>query len=222
MKKTAIVFFVAFLLSLSCASCLGNSKILEEDAKSGEFYSQAKDFNLDDRASLQIKTNKALNNLIRTASGELRKQGHNQLAEIILQDWTQRYDGFVFKFTPGRDVGDHEAIEWLKKIHADIESVIGVTACKALHLHDIWVLAYTIPVVFSCVDHVDVLEYSKHFIPFSGAVSYWVSYGVCVGVSALAGGAVLYCGLIGMGVEEIVIRFVAPPLIPRAYKSACK
>jgi hypothetical protein len=215
------------LLSLLLLSSLlhASSIDLERDQKTGEMYEEAIQFEaemnrIDKLKALQKKLDKATDNLIRTSIGELRKRGHEALASSIEMDWVSRYHGFVFRFNPGRDVGDHEAIAWLLKIHNDIESILGEKICKALRIHDLWTIAYTVPVVFSCVDKVDLLEYAKHFIPLSGIAAYWVSYGVCVGAT-MGTGVVFSCGLIGMGVEGLVVRFIAPPLSPKVWKLSC-
>lgn len=218
MNKLLAVFAISlFLAAYNLANA--SSKELEADQKSGELYAQAQAF-LDERADLRVKLDKATDNLIRTAVGELRKRGHGALAGSIEMDWNSRYHGFILQYGTGRGIGDHEAVAWLLKIHDDIEFVIGKTICKALRIHDLWTIAYTIPVVFKCVDNVDFAEYAKHFIPLCGIASYWVSYGVCVGAT-MGSGVVMFCGLIGMGVEELVVRFIAPPLSPKAWKKAC-
>lgn len=216
MKKAFVVFAVALILA--CGNLFGSSLDLENDLKNSPFYEEAM---AQDRASLQVKLDRAVDNLIKTTIGELKKRGHHTLAGTIEMDYIQRYKGFVMTFQPGRDVGDHEAISWLLKIHDDIEFVIGPKLCHATRIHDLWVIAYTIRVVFSCQDNVDPLEYAKHYIPLSGIAARWVSYGTCCGLS-LGTGVIYFCGLIADGVEELTIRFISPLLLPTAYKMACE
>lgn len=220
MKKALVVFSIVLILS-TCHLLDASSLDLEKDKKSGDAYNQALSIHSEDRAKLQVKTDKAVDALIKTTVGELKARGYHTLAGVIEMEYLQRYKGFVLTFKPGRDVGDHEAIKWLLKIHDDIEFVVGPTICKALRLHDLWWFAYTIPVVFSCLDNVDKGEYGKHYVPLCGLVSFWLSYATCSVVS-FSSGVIFLCNIIGMGVEELTVRFVAPLTINPAYKAACQ
>lgn len=219
MKKLTIVLSVALFLSL-VSICFGKSSTLQNDLERSENYRTARSFERDVKnGKLKVRTDKAIENLITVATYELRKKGANLLADRISFEFDTRYKNFLSDSSRG--VGDHEGVKWLLNVHEQIEFVLGEAICRALRMHDLWTLAHTIPVVFRCVDNVDQMEYMLHFVPFSGIVSYWVSATACTGAT-LGTGIGFLCGLVGMGVEQIVIRFVAPPLSVPLWKKACQ
>lgn len=225
MKELIIALILILILTL-CRASMSASTELVNDFKKSNAYEEALQFEADmERGNrlynLQKKVDRASDNLIKATVGELKKRGHEALAYSIEMDWNSRYKGFVYSFKGARDVGDHAALIWLLKIHDDIHSVLGDKICRAIRTHDLWVIAMTVGVVFGCQDSVDSEEYKKHFIPLSGIASYWVSYGVCVGAT-FGTGIVFLCGLGGMIVEELVVRFIAPPLSQPCWKLACR
>lgn len=200
----------------------GNSKALEVDNQRGRAFGHASQFGKQMEAGRVLQqTDTAINNLLTTAVSELKVRGFQELATQIESDWNSRYRGFVYELPNYHGVGDHPGIVWMLSVHSQIESVLGLELCKALRLHDIWTLAYTIPVVIKCVDAVDTQEYSLHFVPFCGVVSYWVSYGICLAATS-GGGIAFACGLLGDGVEMLVVRFIAPRLSPKFWTLACQ
>lgn len=218
-----VMLMYVFIIGLLIANLsFGNSALIQKDYESGERGTHATQLRRDlENGRILDRTDKALDNLIITAVGELKKRGFQSLALSIESDWNSRYRGFVYEMVfDNRPIGDHPGITWMLSVHEKIEGALGETLCKALRLHDIYILAHTIPVVIRCIDNVDALEYTLHFIPFCGIIGYWISYGVCVGAT-LGSGVAFACGLIGMGVEMVVVRFVAPPLSPKAFARAC-
>lgn len=216
MKKLSMVLILVLLLQVETAS--SKSKNLEADTYRGESYKSALSFKeAVKKNKLREKTNKTVDMLVRVAEVELKKKGAFTLAANIRQEYEARY---LTIFLDERGVGDHEGVAWLLSIHGRVEFVLGESICRATRLHDLWVLAETIPVCFSCIDSVDNIEYLLHFVPFSGVVSYWGSVILCTGAT-LGSGVTFLCGFIGMGVEAVVERFVAPPLSQGCWKRAC-
>lgn len=206
---------------LFCLSLFAKDLEITKIAKDTESYREAQNI-YSDRGDLKKKANTALDNLIATTVRELKDRGHESLASSIMMDYQQRYRGFMYSFKPGRPIGDHEAIAWLKKIHDDIHFVLGDKLCEATRAHDLLIFAYCIPIVFSCEDNVDIGEYAMHFIPFIGCLSYWISYGVCAGVSLIAAPPLMFfCGIIGYGVERATVALIAPTLLQPSYNLAC-
>lgn len=217
MNKLICVYSVALFLAFSIL-CFGDSKKLSSDVERSDSYGNALSLRSDFKnKKLQERAVKTIENIVRTSGGELKKKGAEKLAERINLEWDTKYRNLFLS----RIIGDHDGIEWLLKIHTEIEFVLGENICRTLRLHDLWTLAHTIPVVFNCIDKVDIVEYALHFIPFGAITSYWTSFGVCMGAT-LGTGVGFVCGFLAMGVEQICLQFIAPPLVPNAYEWACE
>lgn len=166
---------------------------------------------------LQRKTNTALDAIVKLAVYKLKRVGKKAEADLLLKEWKERWDGYLLK----RDLGDHAPLsQWLAEKYAMLEFILGVDVCHALRLDDIKIINYAIPVVFSCIDDVNLIEYEKHFDPLVGTAAYWVTFFSCVGMTW--GSGFLFCGPIAMGVEYLSESFVAPRLCPMAFGWACK
>lgn len=214
MQKLAAVLSIALWLLL-VRICYGGS--LEEDIKHTPQYKAADIFS--DRKGLAEKTGRALDNIVALAVIELRNK-KSPYAATLEREWSSMR-GVVQSELMGRPVGDHPGIEWLLNAHFYIEFILGEETCRLIRTHDLWVLAHTIPVVFWCEDKVDFPEYLMHFNPLSGVVSYWLTYGTCVGVS-MGTGFVFVCGFSAQAVEAITVNFIAPVFAKGSYKTFCK
>lgn len=171
---------------------------------------------------LAEKADEALNNLLVSTIGELKKRGHKALAMETENGW-RKHRGFIQSLQySSTGIGDHPAIQWLADIHEKIHFVLGDDICRALRIHDLYIFAYCIPVVFQCVDKVGAIEYERHFIPLVKVISYWLSYAICTGATMGMGGITFLCGLGAMVVEQAVGMFVAPALVDKAYGIFCK
>lgn len=178
------------------------SKQFEKEVKSGR---------------LQRKTNTALDAIVRLSVYKLNRIGKKAEAAQLLKEWKDQWDGYLIR----RDLGDHAPLsQWLAEKYAILEFILGVDVCHALRLDDIKIINYAIPVVFSCIDDVDLVEYEKHFDPLVGTAAYWVTFFACVG--GTWGTGFLFCGPIAMGVEYLSENFAAPRLCPMAFGWACK
>lgn len=214
MKNLLVVVFVC---SFVCASPLsqeldrdkdnGVAKKFEQDAKSGK---------------LTQRTDEALNNLIIRIVGELRKQNVTLAANAIEAEWRNKHQGFIYDYQGSKPIGDHPAIQWLLDTHSFVEGILGEEACKRLRLHDLWYFAYTIPMVFRCVDKPGISkdEYGLHMTSFVGCTTYWLSVGTCMGINLVVGVS-FGCSLIGVSVEKFAQWFVAPPLTHFFYPKVC-
>lgn len=170
-----------------------------------------------ERGDLRKRTDRALGAIVHLAIYKLRLSGHKKEAAQLKKEWEGQWEGYLLRT---RDLGDHKPLSiWLAQKYEMLELILGETVCKALRLTDIKILNYGIPVVFSCLDNVDIYEYSLHFIPFSKTVSWWVTELTCVG--GTWGSGFLYCGFISTGVEFLVGEYVAPKLNPWAWDKSC-
>ncbi len=176
---------------------------------------------------LEERTDRAIDRMISKVTRELRKRGFKNEAKDIETAWTKKYKGFIFDlsqwYKSGRPIGDHPAIQWMFSIHANIHAVLGERLCNLFRLHDLWYFAHTIPVVFTCKGNtpIDLAEYSLHYVDFMGRLSFWVSWGICVGVTLGAGAIGMICYPVGYAVEYLMFNYLAPKLSPLAFKIAC-
>lgn len=163
------------------------------------------------------RTNLALNAIVRFAAFQLTLKGHKDEADKLIAEWESGFDGYLLR----RDLGDHAPLSmWLAEKYAMIEFILGTEVCHFLRLDDIKTINYGIPVVFKCVDDVDVVEYGKHFIPLSGVAVYWSSFFACVG--GTWGTGFLFCSPISMGAEWLTETWAAPRLNPTVHKWSCQ
>jgi hypothetical protein len=213
-----LVVVLAFAL-LSAVFCFADEEELVHPIKLPDTNDSASSFGRDvEQGKLAERTDGALDGMLRLAVKELKRRGHSKDASRILKDWENKYSGWLVGARRG--VGDHEAIPWLLDVHNKVHDVLGETLCSLLRFHDLWYLAYTIPVVFRCVDFVDEPEYRLHFVPFCGIVAYWGSNITCI-AATFGVGYMWICSPIAMVVEFAVKKAVAPPLSPKAWQAAC-
>jgi hypothetical protein len=166
---------------------------------------------------LAERTNFALDILLSVAYNKLKNEGHNELADKIKTDWKGTWNGYLMQV---RDIGDHEPLsEWLAQAYKDIEAALGKGVCEFFHLDDINIINYALPVVFKCSIAFDKIDYSQHFVPLTGVVSYWVSAGFCI--LASSGLMSFFCSPIGMLAEHLMITFIAPPISNKIYEAFC-
>lgn len=190
-----------------------------------------------DSGKLLEKTERAMNNLVITASGILQAKGFWNEAQLMETEWfdTHQHDLRVYAFSRG--LGDFAPLStWLKQKTDQLTFLLGVDLMKKTHLIDIVVFNHGIPVVFKPCNQPwsNLDEYRKHFSKdenFQGSgeevcallpvTSFWVSYGVCCGAS-LGTGFVMACGLAGTVVERLVCNFVSDGLSDRVFNRACE
>lgn len=165
---------------------------------------------------LRKKTNLALDSIIKLAAYKLKRDGYKAEAEKLLYEWKNQYSLYLEQ----RDLGDHKPLsEWLANQYMIWVFILGKDLCDSIRLSDVNVINFALPVVFACIDSVDIDEYRLHFIPLMRVTSYWVTFWTCVGFSW--GTGFLYCSPIAMGVEYLTENFTAPVLNKPAFKIAC-
>ncbi len=81
------------------------------------------------------------------AAKELVKAGYQREADQLNAEWKDLYRGQMLGLDG--DVGDHTPLsQWVEDWYKKLEDLLGVQLMELLHLRDIWVLNYTVPVVF--------------------------------------------------------------------------
>jgi hypothetical protein len=215
-----LAFEIAAIFGWTCcskASAAVDRAVIESVEAETSLLDQAK------RGDLAIKA------LVRLGCFELRVGGHTAEWQTWCRDLSF-IDGYLERMVLAKDLGDHAPLSlWLAMFSDMLELAIGPKAMSFLHLDDIDVLNYGIPVVFNpeaenawCLETPGGdcrKEYGLHFTPFSGVCAYWAAYIGCTGAT-WGGGIVFICTPIGMATEYLVVKYVAPKVGPKIYDRA--
>lgn len=170
----------------------------------------------------------ALDFLIRAAAGSLRVRGFDEEAVLIREEYEREFKGALVRSVmfKGLDLGDHRPLSiWLAAWYLRLEELLGPRVMEMTRLKDIKTFNFAIPVVFNPAgDPTEIpvtpwgaKEYSLHFIPFAGAVSYWVATGSCAAATWGAGWITFVCSYAGWSVEFVVMKRFAPKWSDRIY-----
>jgi len=189
-----------------------------------------------DMDKLAEKTDRSIEGMVRYAAWALKRKGYDADADQLVNEYNGFYTHAVVNYHDGIvpvDLGDHKPIwEWLATWYDKIEAKLGVKLCQILHLQDLKVLNFGIPVVFRpkkaeqwCLETTDKPcqdEYRLHFAgqmtgkwswEYHGVLNvaaYWTTWGVCVAATFGAGAIGFICGPIGTVVEMGVGKYVSP------------
>jgi hypothetical protein len=216
-----------------CLSLSAHAAIFQPE-KFGKKYAHriGVEFEASQIKGLAARSDQALDRIIAISLRELRKRGDEAWADQREEEWNSKYSGFLTQMTSSYyDIGDHKPlVDWLASFYDHLESVLGVTVCKSLHLSDIKTFNFCIPVVFHpCTFSMDQVpgdridEYRNHFA--EGAVyyglvpvvTYWVIDIACMAATSGIG----LCGLAADAGEFVMGKWISPKLSDRVYKSQC-
>lgn len=119
----------------------------------------------------------AFTSMFQEAERQLKKRGKAEIGAQLMAEWNDFGAELLgVQFT---DVGDHAPFsEWVAAWYQKLEDALGVEVMELTHLRDIWVLNYTLPVVFNpeaeskwCVEwkvqrptDSCQAEYARHFV----------------------------------------------------------
>ena len=176
--------------------------------------------------SLQLGavTQKALNILVDRAILALNEQGYDEFAVQSQREWTLQFSNhFALSAAEvgSRGLGDHvPLLDWLSRFYQSIERRINKHIITLLRLDDIMIFNHGIPVVFDPngdqenSDVWNISEYRLHFVPLSGAVTYWTSRFAC----STPGVTMWICSPVAMALEYGMKKWVAPKLSDFVFK----
>lgn len=180
---------------------------------------------------LARETDLALEAIIRSAAGHLRARGYAREAVMIHEEYEANFKRAVFEMTQlhPTDIGDHRPLSvWLADWYDRLEELLGPKVMEVSRLKDIKTFNFAIPVVFNPTG--DPLsppvtpwgedEYRLHFVPFAGAVSFWLTTVSCSAASWGLGWVTYVCSYAGWGVEYVVMKRFAPRWSDRIYTRA--
>jgi len=193
----------------------------------------------DDDFMSAVYTDQALAAIVSQAVNVLTFYGHVDEAQKIKAEYAKNYStAYVTMFLDNgsvdKEIGDRPPVsKWIDDVHTQIEDALGLMLCKYFHLHDMYVLNYAIPTVFSPElyakkDYLDAfaghpitrLFWEHHGV--AGIVTYWAVNLTCmVGTSGM-GAATFICGPISSIAENAMDRRIAPPVGTRIWERAQK
>jgi hypothetical protein len=167
---------------------------------------------VDDLKNIQIRTrlHKVVSAMIENGTLALAEAGHMNEANRIRREW-QVVEKKIFGLSDA--LGDHRPLsQWLANVYNSMERILGKARMEALHLDDIYIVNYAVPVVITPKNGWDKNEYSLHFVPFTGVVVFWSSLRACM--NAFGGNKYLrqYCYRISSTLERRVTSDIAPRL----------
>lgn len=192
----------------------------------------AKGFNV--KGDNIANTRLALDHLIAVGVKALKDRGWKNDATEIATHWAALRPQFLVDSGNGLGkVGDHAAIAWLLAVGNKLRSLLGDEVDVVLHLDDLIIFAYSIPVVFGCEDQVSQLEYALHFVGqdsdpgvlpgdahgFAPSLTFWVvDLGCDIGVPIPGS---LLCAPVAVMAERIMYKRLAPRLNPTVWARSC-
>jgi hypothetical protein len=139
----------------------------------------------------------------------LVEMGHQREASRLQKEWVKVRTWL----STTEDLGDHDPLsKWLSATYNVIHGVLGAKRMAQLHLDDIFVINYALPVVISPQHDWGRMEYALHFIPFTGVVVFWAGMNACMDALAGRRGAFVFCERINSTMKRAAMSGVAPKL----------
>ena len=131
----------------------------------------------------------ALEQMITISEKALLSEGHKREASVLRNEWSK-----VKAWLISEDLGDHRPLsKWWAHVYNIVERVLGPARMSQLHLDDIFVINFAVPVVIDPRGDWNKREYSRHFVPLAGVVVFWSSIGACMNGLAGTRGSFAYC-----------------------------
>jgi hypothetical protein len=179
--------------------------------------------------TLAVRGDWAIQEMVKRGVQALNDAGDPDGAYIFDFNYRTQYRGFLTRMVQFKDIGDHKPlIQFLADFYNRIVFVIGIDACKALHLSDIYTFTYAIPVVFrpasfpmDAVTGLRIDEYRRHFAQgrvYYGLVSALVWWSIDVPMMFTP--AALLAGIAASAGEYLAANFVLPKLSDVVYHLA--
>lgn len=151
----------------------------------------------------------------------LTEKGYDSEASQIESEYKEKFDGFLTNMISQKgDIGDYgEWSKFLGKVHVLAHERLGDTLCKFLHVHDLFIIDYGVPVVFWPSKY-DLETYQNHFTGIHLIGPFWDHYGLVPVIvywtveiicdAATSGVAVFACGPIAGLAEDFFGIYVSP------------
>jgi hypothetical protein len=182
-------------------------------------------------------TDKALDAIVDRAAKKLAEAGDTEYAYWKQSEWKREYSGSLTRMMLDRHIGDHPTAmlsQWLENFYDHTEMILGVEACKMLHISDIKTINCSVKIVlFPCSFPMDAVtqdretEYRNHFAKDLGGVgelyglvpviTYWVAE---IGLMATGVGGIASF-IVAPASEYIMGNWLAPRLANFVFEKSC-
>lgn len=203
-------FIIALITALSAQSFAGTTQTAETRATESRTEVAIGLSNM----QIRVQVQKALDVLVRTAVLAVAERGETAQAQEIERQWLTM-GPTLLDYT--ERLGDHRPLNaWLATTYRTLEIILGPTNMQAMHLDDINVVNYALPVVVAPHQNWGEAEYGRHFIPLAGVVAFWASYGACMYEVSLPP----FCSRLSGALKGGMIGNVAPQLSIYVYRKA--
>jgi hypothetical protein len=171
----------------------------------------------------------AMSTMMLVAEANLRIRGEDELADRLRAEWEgwAKDQVYLAAWEFNGALGDHKPLSiWLAEWYGRLEAALGAPAMAFLHLDDLNVINFAVPVVrdprmesgdWQGPEPRD--EYQEHFVPLGGVISFWLAYSGCC-AATWGTGFVFFCTPVGMVAEHVMIVYIAPGLSDRVYDRA--
>lgn len=184
-----------------------------------------------DREETAKRVDLTVKNMVKYASFTLRKKGLTVKAQEIETEYNDYYQNYAYRFAIGalQNIGDHPPMwDWLDKLEKELRAALGDWIMKVTRLEDLRTFNYGIVIVLqpggdertSPPTMISKLDYSQHFVPFAGVLSYWTAWGICTGATWGAGAITFICSPVGMIAERVMVLKIAPDLSDEIWERA--
>jgi hypothetical protein len=155
-----------------------------------------------------------VNEMMKVTVDTLVELGHTREASRLQKEWVK----VRAWLNTTEDLGDHDPLsKWLSATYNMVHGILGAKRMAQLHLDDIFVINYALPVVTSPQHDWGRMEYALHFIPFTGVVVFWAGMNACMDALAGQRGAFVFCERINNTLKHSAMNGVAPRLADFIY-----
>lgn len=173
---------------------------------------------------LAAQTDQTVSVIVRLVVFELRLKGYDEVAEAI-EDEAKGFEGYLSRSAA---IGDHKPLsDFLARVCFIAEALLGEYTYKALHIDDLFILNFGIPVTFDpnqdsawCQETKEStckIDYRLHTVPVLGVVTYWAAWGGCTGATWGAGAITFICAPIGSFAENVMVLYFAGDISNRVW-----
>lgn len=180
-----------------------------------------------DNGRFAQRIDSAVDMIIKRTDYALRAKGFSADADEIMSEYQ---DHAFFLSRKRGDIGDYAAwSEFMVKVHAKAHEKLGDTLCKWLHVHDLFIITYGVPVAFAPADF-DLETYQNHFTGIHILGPFWKHYGLAPVVvywavnivcnASSSGLAAFACSPIATVAEQGFGIYLSPPLGEKIWTKA--
>lgn len=184
----------------------------------------------DDLIKVSRNIDKSLARLVDAACKMLAAKGYKKDAKKLKEEYEASFQNAAYLYylnVQNTGIGDHRPLsEWLATWYDKLEARLGKFIMEITRLKDIKIFNYCLVVCLNPKGDPKISpitpwgqdEYTVHFVPLMGAISYWLSWGACVGATWGMGAIAFVCSSVSWGIEYMVMTYVAPDLSVRIYE----